>query len=173
MQGRVAAFAAKGERFTLQEFPVPDPEPGAILVRVLMAGICGSDLHAWRGETHNAGMAAGQSDRYFYDAGGRQLGQLQEKLDLPESDRLGLVDEWLGLDASVELSEPAGIWTWPVETISQSEAGFEAVHQSTTVVPHWEFIAPADGRWTVTITLTLDTSAAQAKQLQEPATATV
>lgn len=59
MHGRVAAFAEPGATFTLQEFPVPDPEPGAIVVRVLMAGICGSDLHAWRGETRNAGMAAG------------------------------------------------------------------------------------------------------------------
>jgi alpha-amylase len=120
-------------------------------------------------ELNFAGMAAGQPDRYFYDAGGRQIGQLQERLDLPETDRLGLVDEWLGLDASVDLTEPAGFWTWPVETISQSEAGFEAVHQSTVVVPHWEFVAPSDGRWAVTLTLTLDTSAAQAKQLSEPA----
>jgi alpha-amylase len=137
-----------------------------------------SDLPAGRPihfavELNFAGMAAGQSDRYFYDAAGRQLGQLQEKLDLHETDRLGLVDEWLGLDASVELSEPGAFWTWPVETISQSEAGFEAVHQSTVVVPRWEFVASDDGRWSVTITLTLDTSAAQAKQLQEPATATV
>ncbi|MDQ3329997.1 MAG: DUF1926 domain-containing protein [Planctomycetota bacterium] len=124
-------------------------------------------------EFNFAGMAAGQPDRYFYDAGGRRLGELQETLDLPETDRLGLVDEWLGLDAAVELNEPAGFWTWPVETISQSEAGFEAVHQSTVVVPHWEFTAPDDGQWSVTINLTLDTSAAQAKQLEEPAAATV
>jgi L-iditol 2-dehydrogenase len=29
---------------------VPDPEPGAILVRLTRAGVCGSDLHIWRGE---------------------------------------------------------------------------------------------------------------------------
>jgi threonine dehydrogenase-like Zn-dependent dehydrogenase len=59
MQGRVAAFAPAGERFTITEFPVPDPEPGAILARVAMAGICGSDLHVWRGEIKGAGVAAG------------------------------------------------------------------------------------------------------------------
>ena len=59
MHGRVAAFPTPGERFTIQEFPVPDPEPGAIIVRVVMAGICGSDLHVWRGETRGAGTAAG------------------------------------------------------------------------------------------------------------------
>lgn len=117
-------------------------------------------------ELNFAGMAAGQPDRYFYDAGGRPLGQLQERLVLEETERLGLVDEWLGLDVALELSEPAGIWTWPIESINRSEGGYEAVHQSTVVVPHWEFVAPTDGRWRVMLTLTLDASAAQAKQLE-------
>jgi alpha-amylase len=55
----------------------------------------------------------------------------------------------------------------PIQTVSQSEGGFELVHQSCAVVPHWEFLVPADGRWTVQLTLSLDTSAAQAKQLAE------
>jgi len=29
---------------------IPDPEPGAILIKVSMATICGSDLHMWRGD---------------------------------------------------------------------------------------------------------------------------
>ena len=39
----------------IREYPVPDPEPGAVLVKVTMAGICGSDLHVWRGEMAVAG----------------------------------------------------------------------------------------------------------------------
>ncbi|MBX6377998.1 MAG: alcohol dehydrogenase catalytic domain-containing protein, partial [Clostridia bacterium] len=34
----------------LREFPVPRAGPGAVVVRVTHANICGSDLHAWRGE---------------------------------------------------------------------------------------------------------------------------
>ena len=124
-------------------------------------------------EFNFAGIPSHAADRYFYDAGGRQLGQMETELDLPETSRLGLVDEWLGLDAAVEVSEPAAMWTWPIETISQSESGFEGVHQSAVVVPHWEFAAPADGRWSVSITLAIDTSAAQAKQLHEAPLATV
>lgn len=120
-------------------------------------------------EFNFAGMAAGATDRYFYDAQGRQLGQLQSLNDLDSADRIGLVDEWLGLDASLELSQAAGIWTFPVQTISQSEGGFEAVHQSTCVIPHWEIVAPSDGRWKVKIILNIDTSAAQARRLRETA----
>ena len=74
-------------------------------------------------------------------------------------------DEWQGLDVSLELSRKAGIWTFPIETISQSEAGFELVHQSVSVTPHWEFVAPKDGPWTVDIRLICDTSLARARQL--------
>ena len=50
MNGRVAVLKAYGGDFELREYPVPDPEPGAVLVRLTRAGVCGSDLHIWRGE---------------------------------------------------------------------------------------------------------------------------
>jgi threonine dehydrogenase-like Zn-dependent dehydrogenase len=50
MTGRVAVLKAYGGDFELREYPVPDPEPGAVLVRLTRAGVCGSDLHIWRGE---------------------------------------------------------------------------------------------------------------------------
>src|SRR5215471_19361781 len=50
MQGRVAVLREYGGDFELRDYPVPDPEPGAIVVKLTRAGICGSDLHIWRGE---------------------------------------------------------------------------------------------------------------------------
>jgi L-iditol 2-dehydrogenase len=50
MKGRIAVLRAYGGEFELREHPVPEVEPGAILVRLSTAGICGSDLHIWRGE---------------------------------------------------------------------------------------------------------------------------
>ncbi len=50
MKGRVAVLPAYGGKFELREYSVPDPEPGAILVKLTRAGVCGSDLHIWRGE---------------------------------------------------------------------------------------------------------------------------
>ncbi len=50
MTGRVAVLKAYGGDFELREYPVPEPEPGAVLVRLTRAGVCGSDLHIWRGE---------------------------------------------------------------------------------------------------------------------------
>lgn len=116
-------------------------------------------------EFNFAAMPAGASDRYFYDSQGQQLGPLQTELDVSDAERIGLVDEWLGIDASLEFSQPAGVWTFPIQTVSTSEAGYELVHQSVVVLPHWQVVADHAGQWSVSIQMLLDTSAAQAKQL--------
>jgi D-arabinose 1-dehydrogenase-like Zn-dependent alcohol dehydrogenase len=50
LTGRVAAFYGTGKDMVIQEYPVPEPEPGAIVVKMALANVCGSDLHQWRGE---------------------------------------------------------------------------------------------------------------------------
>ena len=55
--GRAALFFGPGKPFELTELPVPDPEPGAVVVRVTRANICGSDLHIWRGDGFLSAMA--------------------------------------------------------------------------------------------------------------------
>jgi threonine dehydrogenase-like Zn-dependent dehydrogenase len=48
--GRLIAFYGAGEPMHVEEYPVPAPEPGAVVVRTILANICGSDLHVWRGD---------------------------------------------------------------------------------------------------------------------------
>ena len=89
------------------------------------------------------------------------LGQLGEKLDLSKTKGLGLVDDSLGLELDLKLSRASSLWTFPIETVSQSEGGFELVHQSVVVLPHWYVQAGADGRWSVSMNLAVDTSRAE------------
>src|SRR5919197_3954519 len=49
-RGRAAVFVGSGKPFEIREYPVPEPGPGAALVRISLANLCGSDLHVWRGE---------------------------------------------------------------------------------------------------------------------------
>ena len=49
-KGRAAIFSGAGRPIDIREYEVPDPEPGAIVLKITMAGICGSDLHMWRGD---------------------------------------------------------------------------------------------------------------------------
>ncbi len=48
--GRAVVLAEAGKPLVFREYPVPQPEPGAALVRITLANVCGSDLHIWRGE---------------------------------------------------------------------------------------------------------------------------
>ena len=47
--GKAAAFV-EPYHFEIVELPTPEVEPGGLLVKINSAGICGSDLHYWRGE---------------------------------------------------------------------------------------------------------------------------
>ncbi len=60
----------------------------------------------------------------------------------------------------------------PIETVSQSEGGFELVHQSVVVQPHWIVMPDAEGRWSVTMHLAIDTSRAEQRHAERPALAT-
>ena len=48
--GRVVVVKEYQQPFVIEEYPVPEPEPGAIVLRITQAGVCGSDLHTWRGD---------------------------------------------------------------------------------------------------------------------------
>jgi D-arabinose 1-dehydrogenase-like Zn-dependent alcohol dehydrogenase len=45
-----ARLHAPGSPLLIEEVPVPTPSPGEVLVRVLAAGVCGSDRHMFRGQ---------------------------------------------------------------------------------------------------------------------------
>ena len=47
---RAAVMEAPG-RLTVREFAVSDPGPGAVLMKVSLSGICGTDKHTFRGES--------------------------------------------------------------------------------------------------------------------------
>ena len=91
------------------------------------------------------------------------MGHLGSMLDLSDSNRLDLVDQWLGMEVGLQWDRPTGIWTYPVETVSQSEGGFELIHQSVVVQPHWIIEPDADRRWSVTIGLKIDTRLAESR----------
>ncbi len=117
-------------------------------------------------EFNFAGLPSGADDRYFTGSQGQRLGQLGQQLDLNGVTQLGLVDEWLGIGVSLKFDQPASIWTYPVDTVSQSEGGFELVHQSVAVLPHWIVIPDAEGRWSAKLQLAIDTQLAESRMPQ-------
>lgn len=142
-----------------------EADSDAIEIKYVLEGLPSDRALHFAVEFNFAGMAAGADDRYFYTADNDRAGQLQTLQDLADADRIGLVDEWLGLDAGLALSKKGGVWAFPVQTVSQSEGGFELVHQSTTVIPHWLVQGDAKGRWEVNLSLKLDVARAESRLL--------
>jgi D-arabinose 1-dehydrogenase-like Zn-dependent alcohol dehydrogenase len=54
--GTMACWMGFGKGFELREYPVPDPAPGAVVIKVAIANVCGSDMHYWKGEQDYAKM---------------------------------------------------------------------------------------------------------------------
>ncbi len=48
--GTAAAFFGARKPFELREYPIPDPAPGAAVLKIRLANVCGSDMHYWRGD---------------------------------------------------------------------------------------------------------------------------
>jgi len=49
MKGRIVVLHEPLKPMVIQEYEVPEPEPGAIVLKMTQAGVCGTDLHSWRG----------------------------------------------------------------------------------------------------------------------------
>ena len=46
--GKVAEMTSPME-LVFKEYPLVDPTPGAVLVKIIQTNICGSELHIWKG----------------------------------------------------------------------------------------------------------------------------
>lgn len=51
---RAATLVAPG-RYEIRDYPLPDPEPGGVLVKMELSGICGTDKHTYLGYTAQYG----------------------------------------------------------------------------------------------------------------------
>jgi L-iditol 2-dehydrogenase len=49
--GVLAATLVEPGRYEIREYPLPEPEPGCLLVKMEVSGICGTDKHTYQGYT--------------------------------------------------------------------------------------------------------------------------
>ena len=57
MSSVLAATLVEPGRYELREYPLPDPAPGCVLVKMEVSGICGTDKHTYQGYTGQYGGA--------------------------------------------------------------------------------------------------------------------
>lgn len=88
----------------------------------------------------NLTLLAGDAHDRNYFVKDRELSQprlfsMGEEKDVRE---MGMRDGWLELEVNFKCEKPARFWRYPVETISQSEGGFEKVYQGSCLILGWE-----------------------------------
>ncbi len=64
-----------------------------------------------------------------------------------------IADEWLKLRTETRFPDASAVWRDAIETVSQSEGGYERVYQGTVLIPIWDFrLAPgAEGTASMSI----------------------
>ena len=89
-------------------------------------------------------LAPSRPDRYF-DAGGQRY-PLRWTAAAPASE-LRVVDEWQKVFVTLEAPQAREFWIVPIETVSESEDGFERVYQGSQILAVWPVELSAGGVW--------------------------
>ncbi len=85
-------------------------------------------------------LAPDAHDRYFLAKDVHRPLEFRGEID---SARLTLVDEWQRVRITLETRPQACWWIVPIETISQSELGFERVYQGSAIMAVWKIDPPS------------------------------
>jgi len=95
-------------------------------------------------------LAPSAPDRFF-EASGRRF-PLRWSASMPGED-LRVVDEWQRVAVSFQASDPRYFWIAPIETVSESEDGFERVYQGSQVLCVWPIELAEGAEWKGHVTL--------------------
>jgi len=69
----------------------------------------------------------------------------------PAVEQIAQGNSWLGLSVETSVGPAADAWHASIETISNSEAGFERVYQGSALLLSWPVSIPPGGSWSATI----------------------
>jgi alpha-amylase len=101
-------------------------------------------------------LAPTEPDRYFEIGGQKhQLRWAAAVPVSPDAAPLRVVDEWQNVAATIVAPAASQQWVAPIETVSESELGFERVYQGSQILTLWPLELAAGGTWRSELTLRL------------------
>ncbi len=101
------------------------------------------------GVEFNFAILGGDGPDAYYALPGQENAALASTGQREDVDDMRLVSKMLGMDIELGFSRPATLWRFPIETISNSEAGFERVYQGSCLLPHWRINLASGQSWQV------------------------
>lgn len=97
-------------------------------------------LHLWFGIEFSFNLLLGDDPKRYYSFPGREVTDnlLSSTGKEGEVATICLRDEWKNFEITCNFDHPAEIWRFPLETVSQSEEGFERTYQGSVILSHWK-----------------------------------
>jgi len=89
-------------------------------------------------------LAPNVSDRYIEFAGNRQPLEWSGTID---GSCVHFADEWQNVAVAIEARGAAHLWISPIETVSESEEGFERVYQGSQILCVWNVALSPTETW--------------------------
>ncbi|GJL78948.1 MAG: 4-alpha-glucanotransferase [Nitrospinaceae bacterium] len=101
-------------------------------------------LSLWWGVEFNFTLLAGDAEDRYYVCPGQTLDahRLNSEGVLNDVATFGMRDDWHKFQLSLSFSPKISLWRFPVETISQSEDGFERTYQGSCLLAHRKLDLP-------------------------------
>ncbi len=90
-------------------------------------------------------LAPSKPDRYF-ESNGRRY-PLRWAAAVPGGEPLRVVDEWQHVAVALEAPSARNFWIAPIETVSESEDGFERIYQGSQIVAVWPVELQSGAEW--------------------------
>ncbi len=151
-QDGAVATADRDARLSLEKhvWLLPD---GA--VRVDYELTAGDDVQALFAPEWNLAFLTGSTEYLHLSHEGSRRKDAGRLWDFPESEGITFRDRLSGQALKLTFEPVGGLWTWPLETVSQSEGGLERVFQGVTVTANWpiELKAGARARFSVMLAI--------------------
>ncbi len=156
---RDGSVQIKGKTFTVQVTKHIDisPNDSELKISYEITNKSQQTVDLWFAVEMNFALLAGNApDRYYYfdrdfDGGAH----LASQGVVHQVQKMGLKDEWMKVDVKIEFANKTDVWRFPIETVSQSEGGFERVYQSSVVLPNWKISLKKNEKWQTAMSINI------------------
>ncbi len=99
-----------------------------------------NNIDLFFGIENNFSLLAGNSPDRYYEIDGKipeqsNLSSFGETLNIYEAK---IIDKWSNISIIIDTSPRCDLWRFPIETVSQSEGGFERTFQNSSLLIRWK-----------------------------------
>jgi 4-alpha-glucanotransferase len=120
-----------------------------VLAHYTLTNCSGVALHNHFAVETSWGLLGGNGPTASAQVPGRTPFGLNTPASTPVSPEIALRLGWLHMEIGLAVSQPAAFWLFPLETISNSEGGFEKIYQGSIVLACWPLHLEPGATWEV------------------------